>query len=85
MLNVSQGGIREIEETPAVTDTTPLTLAVSSPVKNRKRRHTEIADSDEEDAGNEYGWLDEDAEGLIDAAALNEDGPDSIQVVPADD
>lgn len=54
-----------------ITDTAALALTTSSPLKGRKRGHDEIADSDE-DAGSEYEWLEEDVDGLIDAAALNE-------------
>jgi len=76
--------LKELEDTPAVTDTTPLALAASSPVKSRKRRHEEITDSDGEGTGIEYGSLDEDAEGLIDAAALNEDDPNAVETLAAD-
>lgn len=68
----------EIEDTQPITDATPLALVVSSPAKSRKRRRKENADSDAGDEGSEYGWLDEDGEGLIDAAALNEEHPDAV-------
>ena len=56
----------------------------ASPVKVRKRKHDEVADSDEE-VSSEYGWLDEDAvaaEGLIDESTLVESGRDPT--IPAE-
>ena len=43
-----------------------------------------MTDSDVEGTGSEYGSLDEDAEGLIDAAALNEDDPNAVETLAAD-
>jgi len=70
------------DETPADEGATTTTLLSSlprpvvSPVKARKRKLHEIADSDEE-ISSEYGWLAEDevaAEGLIDEGSLADEG-----------
>jgi len=81
---LSKNKVEEVEHAPAVTsDKKPEIPAALSPAKARKRGHEEIADSDAEELGSEYGWLDEDAEGLLDAAALNED-PHVVEVKVTD-
>lgn len=75
---IDKAGPRDTDESVSLPTSESFSLAVSSPVKGRKRVHQEIADSDD-DAASEYGWLDDDAEGIIDAAALNED-PDVAQL-----
>lgn len=80
-LIIDKNGPRELGQTPVGSEAATVTLAVSSPNKGRKRSYHEIADSDEEDAGSEYGWADEDGEGLIDAAALNEEDPHAVDIL----
>ncbi|GAB7348260.1 hypothetical protein MBLNU459_g6250t1 [Dothideomycetes sp. NU459] len=76
---IDETGLREAETDSAETEAAISGLVVSSPINARKRRHDEIADSDEDEIRDEYGWLEDDAveaEGLIDEAALVEDDPD---------
>lgn len=61
--------------TPSAATTTPSAIIGCPSIKGRKRQHNEIENYDAEDVGSEYGWLDADAEGLMDAAALNEEDP----------
>lgn len=76
---IDKTGVKEVENDPAAAEEAVSGLAVSSPAETRKRRHDEIADSDEEERGDEYGWLDDDAvaaEGLIDEGGLVENDPE---------
>lgn len=80
---IDKAGLKEAENDSAVTEAAVSGLAVSSPATTRKRRHGEIANSDDEELGDEYGWLDDDAvaaEGLIDEGGLVEDDPDAASV-----
>lgn len=56
---------------------------IPSPVKVRKRKVEEIADSDEE-ISSEYGWADDDelaAEGLVDETPLEDPEDDVVEIV----
>lgn len=86
---MSQNGIEETLQPQATTDrgVVQLPRPIPSPVKTRKRKVEEIADSDEE-ISSEYGWLDEDevvAEGLIDEAALEEGEEEPAARLPIDE
>lgn len=75
MLTKKQSGLKEVQLAQPSGETSAVMPPIITPIKSRKRPHAEVADSDDEDLGSEYGWLDEDevaAEGLIDECALTE-------------
>ncbi|KAL1305614.1 hypothetical protein AAFC00_007215 [Neodothiora populina] len=82
---INEGGLAAVNEPPTLLDRAQASLIISSPSKTRKkRRHDAIADSDaDSNAGSEYGWLEDDADGLLDAAALNEAHADEVTEIVA--
>lgn len=84
---MTMDGLRDIAEDSAA-DAPVVTLAASSPSKQRKRAYAEVAASDDEEDRDEYGWLNGDetaAEGLIDEAALEQAGAAPIPTVIIDE